>query len=116
MSSSKKTTRTSLTPENLEQAVGGSGSIEEEYKKNQYINDVIRPEMASIRVTMEQLSHGSEEYLAYRTKLESLHAEIESITGANQAGFILVNFIAEKKSNAAKAEHLTNSTIMGNIR
>lgn len=103
MSSSKKTTRTSLTPENLEQAVGGSGSIEEEYKKNQYINDVIRPEMASIRVTMEQLlSHGSADYLAYQ---QSLHAKIE-----------LVNFIAEKMSYAAKAEHLAKSTIMGNIR
>ena len=105
MNNNKKTTRTYLTPETLEQAVGGFDNfsdIAEEGKKNMYINDVIRPEMSSIRDRMSQVSCGSEEYRKLQCQLQNLKSAMDGLTSNNQLTMISINSRMSNSDNCKK--------------
>ena len=90
MNNNKKTTRTYLTPETLEQAVGGSD------------NEVIRPEMSSIRDRMSQVSCGSEEYHKLQCQLENLKSTMDALTSNNQLTMISINSRMSNSDNCKK--------------
>ncbi|MEI6286494.1 MAG: hypothetical protein WCP79_08330 [Bacillota bacterium] len=94
-----------LTTETLEQAVGGSdlgADIAEEGKKNQYINEVIRPAMEAVREQMSHVSRISEEYSKLQIQLESLKGKQDSLTSSNQLVMIGINSRMSNSDNCRK--------------
>ncbi|MEI6286486.1 MAG: hypothetical protein WCP79_08290 [Bacillota bacterium] len=101
MNNIKNTTRTNLTPDNLEQAVGGRDSTQS-----------IRTEMESIRNQVSHVSRPSEEY----NKLENLKSQQESLTANNQINICHLSNTMGTFDNILKNISDIGGAHSGNIR
>ena len=87
----KKTTRTNLTPETLEQAVGGSDS-----------SLSIRAEMEAISHKMSNSDKHSEEYNKLASQLENYKSALDGLTSSNQLIMIELNRRMSNSDNCKK--------------